>query len=85
MIASPKISGTPLPLDLMQANETGEVVELCGNECQIHRLSEMGLRVGAEVRMVCPGSPCLLALGGKRMSVRLNAEVEVLVCARAAS
>jgi ferrous iron transport protein A len=69
----------PLPLELLKSNEEASIVELCGNEPQVHRLAEMGLRVGATVRMVRPGSPCLLAIDGKRLSLRLGEGIEVLV------
>ena len=68
-----------VPLDLLKANEEASVVDLIGNQTQVHRLAEMGLCVGATVRMIRPGSPCLLALDGKRLSVRLNADADVLV------
>jgi ferrous iron transport protein A len=74
---------TILPIDCLHANEEASVVELVGDSCEIHRLAEVGLRVGASVRMVRPGSPCLLALGGNRLSVRLAGNVEVLVAASA--
>lgn len=78
MIA-PGITETILPIDLMQADEEANIVELCGDECQVHRLAEMGLCVGACVRMVKPGAPCLLALEGKRLSVRLGSDIDVMV------
>jgi ferrous iron transport protein A len=75
-------TGTPetvLPLDLLKSNEEASVIELSGDEPLIHRLAEMGLRVGAMIRMVRPGAPCLLALDGKRLSLRLNDGFQVLV------
>lgn len=78
MIA-PEVSDDLLPLEMLHANEVGQVVELLGNEAQVHRLAEIGLRIGAQVRMVRPGSPCLLAIDGKRLSVRLNLDLIVLV------
>ncbi len=72
-----------LPIDLLHANEQANVVEFQGNESQIHRLAEIGLRIGASVRMIRPGSPCLLAIDGKRLSIRLSGDVEVLVSASA--
>lgn len=72
-----------LPLELLQANEEASIVELVGDESQIHRLAEMGLRVGANIRMVRPGAPCLLALDGKRLSIRLSHDLDVLVAAAA--
>ncbi len=75
-------TGTPetvLPLELLKSNEEGSIVELCGNAPVVHRLAEMGLRVGAMIRMVKPGAPCLLALDGKRLSLRMNDDLQVLV------
>jgi ferrous iron transport protein A len=75
-------SGTPetvLPLELLKSNEEGSIVELCGEGPLVHRLAEMGLRVGAMIRMVKPGAPCLLALDGKRLSLRVNERLQVLV------
>ncbi len=75
-------SGTPetvLPLDLLKSNEEASIVELSGEASLVQRLAEMGLRVGALIRMVKPGAPCLLALDGKRLSLRLNEGLEVLV------
>jgi ferrous iron transport protein A len=81
MIAA-RIEEDALPLELMQANEEASIVELIGNESQIHRLAEMGLRVGATIRMVRAGTPCLLALDGKRLSLRLSQDMEILVATR---
>ncbi|QDV27279.1 FeoA family protein [Aureliella helgolandensis] len=76
---APEIHNTVLPIDFLRANESAKVVELLGDEGQVHRLSEMGLRVGALIRMVRPGAPFLLALDGKRLSVRLTDGLQVLV------
>ncbi|MCA9129279.1 MAG: ferrous iron transport protein A [Planctomycetales bacterium] len=70
---------TIVPIELLRSNENASVVELSGDEQQIHRLSEMGLRVGTVIRMVRPGAPCLLALGSKRLSIRLGKDVDILV------
>jgi Fe2+ transport system protein FeoA len=78
MIAPAKVQETLLPLDFLKSNEEAHVVELVGDPRQIHRLEEMGLRVGAAIRMVRPGAPCLLALDGKRISIRFCG-VDVLV------
>lgn len=80
MIA-PGIGEVLLPLNVLKASEEAHIAELHGDEQQIHRLAEMGLNVGAAVRMVRPGSPCLLAVEGKRLSIRLNPDVEVYVSA----
>ena len=78
MIA-PGIGEVLLPLNLLKPCEEAHVAELLGDEQQVQRLAEMGLNVGANIRMLRPGSPCLIALAGKRLSLRLNSDVEVFV------
>lgn len=78
MIAAGSVE-TVLPLDLLKSDEEASIVELNGEPSLVHRLAEMGLRVGALVRMVKPGAPCLLALDGKRLSLRVSDGLEVLV------
>lgn len=68
-----------IPLQLLRTNDEASVVELVGQTGQVQRLAEMGLREGVAVRMVRPGHPCLLALDGKRLSLRLSSDVNVLV------
>ncbi len=83
-MVAPTSCDSLLPLDLMKAGECASIVELSGDSSQVHRLQEMGLRTGAVVRMLRPGAPCLVALDGKRLSLRLNGLLEVLVAVPAA-
>lgn len=76
---SPVIQDALLPLQLLRTDETAQLIELSGDEKQVRRLSEMGLRVGATIQMLRPGAPCLLALDGKRLSLRLGTDVDVMV------
>ena len=68
-----------VPLELLAAGEEGLIHDLDGSPEFVHRLAEMGLRVGAAVRMVQPGSPCILAVGNHRFSLRIDDAAAVLV------
>ena len=68
-----------IPLDLLNAGETGSVTEVSGQESFVSRLGEMGLRAGAEVRMLQPGQPCIIALDNHRLSFRGEDAAHVLV------
>ena len=68
-----------VPLELLNANEEARIVELCGDAPQIMRLEEMGLRAGACLRMIRPGSPCIVAIADQRISFRGDHNGEVLV------
>ena len=59
-----------LPLDCLQAGETGRIADIEGCVETVTRLEEIGLRNGALVRMVQPGRPCILALDHQRLSFR---------------
>jgi ferrous iron transport protein A len=66
-------------LELLKAGERGRICDLAGSPDFVHRLQEMGLREGATVEMVRPGSPCILAVDHHRFSLRLDELATVLV------
>jgi len=70
----------PVPIEYLSPECEGIVVELAGEEPNIHRLEEMGIRCGCRIRMLCPGETCLLAIEGKKMCVRLGGSAEIFVC-----
>ena len=59
-----------MPLDMLRAGETAEVAEVSGHESWVGRLAELGIRVGCRLRVVQPGSPCLLDVGGCKLCLR---------------
>ena len=59
-----------VPLDCLHAGETGRIADVEGCVETVTRLAEIGLRNGALIRMVQPGSPCILALDNQRLSFR---------------
>ncbi|MFN7877542.1 MAG: ferrous iron transport protein A [Pirellula sp.] len=69
-----------VPLDLMSPNDCGVIVEMDGDPCFLKRLEEIGIQVGCNLRMVCPGSPCMVCIEGKRLSLRLDQHAEIYVC-----
>lgn len=68
-----------IPLELLSVGEHGRIHDLDGTDEFIHRLTEMGLRIGETVCMVQPGSPCILALGNHRFSLRIEESASVMV------
>jgi ferrous iron transport protein A len=68
-----------VPLEMLSAGEQGRIHDLDGPPEFVHRLEEMGLRIGAPVFMVQPGSPCILAVGNHRFSLRMEQAASVLV------
>lgn len=71
--------GSILPIDQLRPQEQAQVVDVVGDDDEVHRLSEMGLRSGSHIRMIRPGSPCLLAIDGKRLSIRVRSSTDILV------
>jgi Fe2+ transport system protein FeoA len=68
-----------LPLDCLPPGEWAEVVEVIGDPKWVGRLAELGIRAGSHVKLVQPGSPCLLEVGGCRLSLRLDCTLQILV------
>jgi Fe2+ transport system protein FeoA len=69
----------PVPLEFLPCEAEGVIVEIAGCDSSVHRLEEMGVRCGCRIRMLTPGEPCLLAVDGKRMCLRLGEVAEILV------
>ncbi len=70
---------TLIPLELLQVGEQGQIEDLAGTPEVITRLAEIGLRQGVVIRMLQPGSPCIIGLGQQRLSLRLEGDVQILV------
>jgi ferrous iron transport protein A len=69
-----------MPLDMLRAGEVGEVAEVSGPDAAfVGRLAELGIRAGCRVRVVQPGSPCLLDVGGCKLCLRGGECSQILV------
>jgi Fe2+ transport system protein FeoA len=68
-----------IPLNLLQAGCTALIGQIMGRPEQVHRLEELGLRGGAAVEMLQPGSPCIIRLAGHKLCFRADELLSVLV------
>ncbi len=68
-----------MPLELLEAGERGVVIDVDGRPELVVRLEEMGLHSGVQVRMVRPGSPCIVEINHQRFSIRVEDSATVLV------
>jgi ferrous iron transport protein A len=68
-----------VPLEMLRAGEQGRISEIDGQAEFVHRLEEMGLRPGVSIRMLRPGSPCILDLNHQRLSFRADELASVFV------
>ncbi|MEX0716120.1 MAG: FeoA family protein [Planctomycetaceae bacterium] len=68
-----------VPLEMLRAGERGRIHDVHGRLELVGRLEEMGFRAGAAIRMVRPGSPCIIALEDHRLSFRGEQAAFVLV------
>ncbi len=76
---------TLIPLDCMHSGEWVEVAEVVGAPKWVGRMAEMGLRPGTRLKVLQPGSPCLLEVDGCRLSLRLDYDLQILVRPAAAA
>lgn len=68
-----------IPLSQLHPGQRAQIEAVLGPPEQVHRLHELGLRGGIEVRMVQPGSPCIVMLGDQRICFRSDELLRVLV------
>ncbi len=70
---------TLVPLEYLGAGESAEVAEVAGDASWTSRLAELGVRAGSRIRVLRAGSPCLLQVGGARLSLRAENAAQILV------
>jgi len=70
---------TVLPLELLRPGEWADVAEVTGEPAWVGRMAELGVRAGSRVCMLRPGRPCLLQVGGARLSLRGEDVMNILV------
>ena len=68
-----------IPLPFLPKGHSASIAQLMGKSDEVHRLEELGLRVGTSVEMVQAGSPCIVSLGGTRLCFRGGEATSVLV------
>jgi Fe2+ transport system protein FeoA len=68
-----------VPLKSLRAGQSGRVARLTGNDDLVHRLRELGLRVGARIQMIQPGNPCIIRLEGQKFGFRADGAARVMV------
>jgi ferrous iron transport protein A len=67
------------PLEYLASGEWAEVEDVTGDPGWVARMAELGLRVGTRIHMLRPGSPCLCAVDGARLSLRFDQAMMILV------
>jgi ferrous iron transport protein A len=73
------VSPILLPLDLLQPGDWADVAEVTGEPVWVGRMAELGVRPGSRLRVLRGGSPCMLEVGGSRLSLRGDWTVQILV------
>jgi Fe2+ transport system protein FeoA len=68
-----------LPLQLLPSGHRARIDQLLGRADDVHRLQELGMRVGSHVEMLQAGSPCIVKLDGARLAYRDDEGCSVLV------
>lgn len=68
-----------IPLGQLLAGQAGRIEAVLGLPELVHRLKELGLRDGVQIKMIQPGSPCIVGLAGQRLCFRADELASVLV------
>ena len=68
-----------LPLEFLHNGDWGDIAEITGEPSWVHRLAELGIRTGCRVSVLQAGKPCLVEIGGVRISLRSDLATHILV------
>jgi Fe2+ transport system protein FeoA len=66
-------------LEFLESGDWAEVEHVLGEPAWVCRMAEMGVRAGCRLRVLQPGSPCLLDVGGCRLCLRGECLMQILV------
>jgi ferrous iron transport protein A len=67
------------PLQMLPAGQHALIDQLVGGPDEVHRLQELGMRVGTSIEMLQSGTPCIVKLDGARLAFRDHEGFRVLV------
>lgn len=70
---------TEVLLEELESGELAEVGWVVGDREWVARMAELGLRPGQQLRILQSGSPCVVSLGGSRLSLRCGKAGRVYV------
>ncbi|PQO40167.1 ferrous iron transport protein A [Blastopirellula marina] len=68
-----------MPLDMLPIGQTAEISDVLGDQNDVKRLAEMGLRCGVVVQVVQQGSPCIIRVDGSTLCFRECQHLQVFV------
>jgi ferrous iron transport protein A len=64
---------------MLPTGQWADVTSVCGEPSWVGRLAELGVRIGSRLQMLQSGTPCLLLIGGSRLSLRGDQAMQILV------
>jgi len=73
------VNANLLPLELIGCGEWADVAEVHGEPSWVGRMAELGVRIGSRLKVLQSGSPCLLLIGGARLSLRSELAMQIWV------
>lgn len=68
-----------IPLSLLAAGDSAVVQSVVGGSELVRHLAEIGVRDGALLEMVRPGTTCILRVAGTKLCVRGDELLQVMV------
>ena len=68
-----------IPLPLLRPGQRASIDQLMGRDDDVHRLQELGMRIGSTIEMLQAGSPCIVKLDGTKLCFRACDATSVLV------
>ena len=59
-----------IPLNMLLRGQCALIEQLVGQAEHVHRLEELGLRVGTPIEMLQPGTPCIVRVADQKLCFR---------------
>ena len=76
---SPDPTDQMIPLSMLTTGDSAVVQSVVGGSELVRHLAEIGIRAGALLEMVRPGTTCILRVDGAKLCIRGDELLQVLV------
>lgn len=73
-----------VPLQLVRAGQSGEIVDIQGEPKLVAQLAERGLRKGLRLEVLRDGDPAVCRIDNTRLSLRADGRIVVLIAVQSA-
>ena len=73
------LSSVRIPITHLKTGQFAQIIQVDGYSNYVHRLREMGICKGTEIKIFQSGNPCIVCIEGNKICIGFNNHSNILV------